>query len=57
MVKAGLFFLTSEPPAKRTVISTVVTSPNLLRLAIRASSALDLTLLIYSFEIVGTGSA
>lgn len=57
MVKAGLFFLTSEPPAKRTVISTVVTSPNLLRLAIRASSALDLTLLIYSYEIVGTGSA
>lgn len=33
----------------------MVASPNRIRLAIRRSSALDLTLQIYSMEAVGTG--
>lgn len=57
-VEVAILVEMSEPPARRTVGRTVVTSSNftnnLLRLAVKGSSALDITHKIYSYEAVGT---
>lgn len=59
LVEARLCFLMVQPPARRTESSRAATSqsltPNLPRLKVRGSSALKLTLLIYSYKSEGRG--